>query len=414
MYAGLDLGTSGLKAVLVGEDGAVAAEHEHRLAIATARPGWAEADPADWQNAATAALTALSASGPVTAVGVTGQMHGTVLVDDAGRAVRPAVLWPDRRAAGLEPRWTGLPDALRARLGGPFSPGLTGPVLAWLVEHEADVVGRAARLLLPKDALRVLLAGTPPEAAVTDPSDASGTLLWDIAAARWSPAALAAAGLAAAGLTAAGRGSAGLGAALLPAVVPATADAGEWRGRRLVTGAGDTPATLHALARAVGGWRADDLVVNLGTGAQVIAPVADAPGDDGPLDWHVYADADGGHYAMVAVLSAGLGLAWAQRRLRLSWERFSALASAEVSGAAGVLFAPYVAPERGSCDPQTVGKRAGTPPTAPAPPSSPAPQPRPSRSWCATRSTPWAARPAGSSSSAAAPATAGSSSCWPT
>ena len=117
-------------------------------------------------------------------------MHGTVLVDAAGTALRPPVLWPDRRATAEVARWRALPADDRAALANPLVPGMTGPVLAWLARHEPEVIERASAVLLPKDALRAaLLPGVDP--AVTDRSDASATLLWDVLADDWSPAAVA-------------------------------------------------------------------------------------------------------------------------------------------------------------------------------------------------------------------------------
>ena len=194
---------------------------------------------------------------------MTGQMHGTVLLDGAGQAGAPR-----RTLAGPPSRGPGAalgraPAAVRARLGGPFSPGLTGPVLGWLAEHEPQALRAASRVVLPKDFVRGVLTATAPDALVTDPSDASGTLLWDVGAAAWSAEAAAAARA---------------DAALLPDVVPADREVGSTRGVPVVAGAGDTPASLVALERALGGWRPGDLVVNLGTGAQVIEPGCRPPG----------------------------------------------------------------------------------------------------------------------------------------
>lgn len=339
MHLGIDLGTSGLKLVVVDDEGTVVTEHEQSLTYDEPRPGWAEADPLGWASTVETALARVLAAAPAPAVrdvGVTGQMHGAVLVDERGAPVRPAILWPDVRAAALEARWAALPLPARVLLGGPFSPGLTGPVLAWLAEHEPGSVDRTARVLLAKDFLRGRLLGQEHEKVVTDPGDASGTLLWDVAAGSWSAAAMAAAGVA---------------ASLLPGVASADSGAGLWRDRPVVVGTGDTPASLLALARGLGGWRPGDVVVNLGTGAQVIAPGTPPPADDAPVGWHTYADGVGGHYAMVALQNGGLALTWARQRLGLDWPAFSAYAAAERPGAGGVVFRPFVAPERGAMRP---------------------------------------------------------------
>ncbi len=342
MHLGIDLGTSGLKLLVLRDDGVVAHEHEAPLRHDEPRPGWAEADPDVWADAVGDGLRAVLDAIPlpaITAVGVTGHMHGAVLVDAAGHAVRRAVLWPDARARGLAEVWEGLDPRLRARLGGPFSPGLTGPVLGWLAAHEPGTLGSADRVLLAKDLVRHRLIEDPAGRFLTDPSDASGTLLWDVAAGLWSSWAGTVAGVP---------------ARLLPAVEPSDRVVGTWRGRGVVTGAGDTPASLLALERGVGGWRPGDLVVHLGTGLQVISPVSPPPSDQGPLDWHCYADAGGGHYAMVAVLNGGLALSWAQEQLGLDWSAFAAAAREQPPGAGGVRFRPFLADERGAMRPPVV------------------------------------------------------------
>jgi len=339
VHLGIDLGTSSLKLLALRDDGAVAPEHESPLRYDEPRPGWAEADPSAWTDAVLRGLAALLdvvPLGQVRGLGVTGHMHGAVLLDEEARPVRPAVLWPDSRARGLAARWQALSPELRARLGGPFSAGLTGPVLAWLADHEPASLDRAQHAVLAKDHVRLVLTGASDGTVVTDPSDASGTLLWDGSTGSWSDAALTAGGVP---------------RRLLPDVVPSDQVVGTWRDRAVVAGAGDTPASLLALARGVGGFRPGDVVVNLGTGAQVISPVTAPPGDQGPLGWHCYADARGGHYAMVAILNGGLALSWAQERLGLDWSDFAAAAGQSPPGAGGVLFRPFVADERGDLRP---------------------------------------------------------------
>jgi xylulokinase len=181
-------------------------------------------------------------------------MHGTVLVDAAGAPVAPAVLWPDGRAAAEVDRWRSLPTAVRAALANPLVPGMTGPVLAWLAAHEPELLRRAAAVLLPKDALRASLV---PDAdpRVTDRSDASATLLWDVVADGWSPEATAAAGIDPGLLPRVHPSAEVVGAAALPVgEVP------------VVVGGGDTPLALLAAGTRAGRQ------VNLGTGAQVLLP----------------------------------------------------------------------------------------------------------------------------------------------
>ena len=326
---GADLGTSGLKAVaLSADDRAVVAEAEVHYGYDSPRPGWAETDVAVWRQALDDALAALRLSGRrVLGLGLAGQMHGAVLVDPSGRPLAPAVLWPDTRAVAEVDRWRALPEADRAALANPLVPGMTGPVLAWLAGNRPDVVDRAAAVLLPKDALRAsLLPGAP---LVTDRSDASATLLWDVPGGRWSTAAVRAAGVP---------------AALLPDVRPSSELVGELvrDGSRIpvVVGGADTPLAL--LAAGV----QDGLQVNLGTGAQVLRPGAAPVAVADPVT-HLYADADDGWYAMAALLNGGSVLAWAAGVLGVAEPQLLELAVTAPPGAGGVRFAPWLVGERG-------------------------------------------------------------------
>ncbi len=292
---GLDLGTSGIKVVLVGLDGSVLARVDRGYEVSSPRPGWAETDPHDWETAARDGVAAVLAAvdAEVLAVGLDGQMHGTVLVDPEGEPVRPAVLWPDARAHDELGAWRDLPR-VRA-LANPVTAGMTGPVLAWLGRHETDAVARAEKVLLPKDWLRSRLV---PGSFVTDPSDASATLLWDLEREAWSDEVVTAAGIP---------------ARLLPDVVASAATAGRlseevaasWKlpaGIPVAVGCADAAATLVGSRSARG-----RLVVTIGSGAQVVLPGV-TPTFAGPIVHHTYHSADGGAYAMVAVMNAGIAL----------------------------------------------------------------------------------------------------------
>ncbi len=331
MWLGIDLGTSAVKVVVVDASGAALGEREAALPLRHPQPGHAEADPGEWTAAVDRLTASLTEEYDVRAVGVTGQMHGTVLVDEDGAVLRPAVCWPDSRAGGQRTLWDALPAQSLAALGNPWSPGMTGPVLAWLAEHEAGVVDRAHRVLLPKDVVRDHLAGP---SGVTDPSDASGTLLWDVGASAWSPQAARL-----------------VPDRLLPPVREPREVVGDWREADVVVGGGDTAASLWALEKALGGWQPEDLVVNLGTGAQVISSLCSPPARAGWPDRHTYRGVTGELYSMVAAQNAGLALSWARNRLGLDWDRFAALARGGPEGAEGVVFSPFVTTERGPLSP---------------------------------------------------------------
>ncbi|MEJ3744717.1 FGGY family carbohydrate kinase [Actinomycetes bacterium KLBMP 9797] len=333
MFLGIDLGTSGLKLALLGADGTLLGEAESTYPVSQPAPGRAETDPVAWAAALRAALDQLPAGHRIAAAGIAGQMHGAVLCDEAGAPVRPAVLWPDQRAAAQLARWRALPGDARARLANPLVPGMTGPIAAWLAEHEPAAVARAAHLLLPKDYLRTVLIGPP----VTERSDASATLLWDVVADGWSAAAVAAAGVP---------------ERLLPPVVDSAAvvgEAGALGGALVVAGCADTPAALLATGDGVA------TQVNLGTGAQVLRRVAAPQPVPAPVT-HLYATADRGWYAMAAVQNAGLALDWVARTLGLDWPELVAAATAVPAGARGVSFLPFLTGERGGiADPSSRG-----------------------------------------------------------
>lgn len=339
-YLGIDLGTSGLKLVLLGADGSVVAEADQAYDVRASLPGHAETDPHEWESALSSALGRLAASAPgvdIVSTGVAGQMHGVVLADSSGEPVRPAMLWPDRRAASVLPRWTSLPEEARGRLSNPLVPGMAGPMLTWLHEHEPAVLESAAVVQSPKDWLRGRMTGDQG----TERSDASATLLWDVTADSWSPDALS---------------LAGIGSGALPTVTSSSGVVGEARplgatACLVVAGAADTAAALLALetSGAAGSW-AGGVVVNAGTGIQVVRPDASPVARVDPVT-HLYADAAQGWYEMLALQNGGFALTWAHRVLGVSWEQSVALASGAAPGSGGAVFAPFLTGERGAVAP---------------------------------------------------------------
>jgi xylulokinase len=180
---GLDVGTSGVKALAVAEDGEIVGRAEVGYPLSTPKPGWAEQDPEDWWRGTQQALEELGAD-DVAGIGLSGQMHGLVALDADEHVLRPAILWNDQRTGAeceaIEER-IGL-SALIAATGNRALTGFTAPKLLWLREHEPEVYERIAHILLPKDYVRLRLCG---ERAI-DVADASGTLLFDVAHRRWS------------------------------------------------------------------------------------------------------------------------------------------------------------------------------------------------------------------------------------
>ncbi len=192
MFLGLDLGTSGLKGVLIDEGQQVLAETTAPLTVSRPYPGWSEQAPHQWLAAAEAVMEALAprAGTALAGIGLAGQMHGATLVDAAGEVIRPCLLWNDSRAAEEAADLDGDP-MFRRVTGNIVFPGFTAPKVEWVRRHEPEAFRRIARVLLPKDYLRLWLTGE----AVSEMSDAAGTAWLDTGARDWSDDLLAATGL---------------------------------------------------------------------------------------------------------------------------------------------------------------------------------------------------------------------------
>ncbi|MBB99501.1 MAG: xylulokinase [Rhodobacteraceae bacterium] len=195
MYIGIDIGTSAVKTVLTDDRGAVVAHESEALSLSRPKPGWSEQDPRAWWDAVCRTLDRLSAAAPaemtrVTGIGLSGQMHGATLLDARDKVLRPAILWNDARS-GRECAALDARADFRGIAGNLVMPGFTAPKLEWVRRHEPEIFSQVARVLLPKDYVRLLLTGD----AVSDMSDASGTLWLDVGKRTWSDELLAAGGL---------------------------------------------------------------------------------------------------------------------------------------------------------------------------------------------------------------------------
>jgi len=188
LFLGIDIGTTGTKCVAIDARGAVLGEATADHPVSYPRPGWAEQDPEDWWTSTVAAVQRATARGlaaRVEGIGLSGQMHGLVTLDAAGAVVRPCILWNDSRSAAicddLQERAPGLATVLRTT-GNRVFPGFQAPKLLWMREHEPAAFARVAKALLPKDWLRHRLSGE----YMSEPSDASGTAVFDCARRNWS------------------------------------------------------------------------------------------------------------------------------------------------------------------------------------------------------------------------------------
>lgn len=341
MYLGIDLGTGTLKAAIFAEDGTLVTAAEDSYDAPTSAATGADFDPAIWWEVCRRVVRRVTAShGPaVTAVAVAGQMHGVVLIDERGRPVRDAVLWPDQRAATVLGDFVTFDDRHPGVLGNPIVPGMAGPILAWLANEEPECLEEAHLVVQPKDWLRMQLCDV---AAVTDPSDASATLLYDVTADGWSEAMCDAVGV---------------DRELLPQLAPSSSVVGRVDPHvardlnlsddvSVVVGAGDAAAALLGAGIEAPG----SALVNTGTGGQIMTPItAPAPGRHLGPGIHQYRSASdtARWYAMAAVANVGLALAWVRDIVGYEWdEMYAAAGSVFSTSATDPVFLPFFSGER--------------------------------------------------------------------
>lgn len=193
-YLGIDLGTSGLRALLVDKDGTPIGATEASYNVAHPASGWSEQDPADWTGALEGAVAEMRDKFPefaaVTGIGVAGHMHGATLLDEAGQVLRPCILWNDTRSH-LEAAQLDAMDQVRSLSGNVVFPGFTAPKLLWVKRNEPEVFANVAKVLLPAAYLNFYLTGTH----VADMSDSAGTSWLDVGVRQWSEVLLDAGGM---------------------------------------------------------------------------------------------------------------------------------------------------------------------------------------------------------------------------
>jgi xylulokinase len=348
---GIDLGTSGVKVLVTTPDGDVLGRASAGYPVGVPAPGLAEADPGNWWAATRRAVHAalaearLTGAGPVgaglgwagqrrltvTGLAVAGQMHGLVLVDERGAALRPAILWLDQRATAEVALYQEMPCDYTAPLRNRPSPGMAGPLLCWLATHEPHTVRCSWWALQPKDWLRLRLTGQ----AATDPTDASGTLMFDLARDAWAEPLIDKLGLPRGKLPPV-RPSAEVAGCLLPG--PA-AELGLEPGIPVATGAGDTAAALYAA-----GLRPDEAMLTLGSGGQWVVPVQE-PDQEPVAATNLYRAVGDGCYRLAPVQNVGITLDWVRNLLGVTWdELYAAAACPRRPGAPR--FDPHLTPER--------------------------------------------------------------------
>ena len=337
-HLGIDLGTSGVKLLLMAEDQAVIGSASAPLTVSRPHEGWSEQDPADWIAATRAAAALLRARHPaefaaIRGIGLSGQMHGATVLDAGDAVLRPCILWNDtrahREAAALDadPRF-------RAISGNIVFPGFTAPKLAWLRAHEPAVFDRVAKVLLPKDYLRLWLTGEH----VSEMSDAAGTAWLDTGARDWSEDLLAATGM---------------DRDRMPRLVEGTAPSGQLRAEMaaewgitgpviVAGGAGDNAAAACGLGTVAAGAA----FVSLGTsGVLFAANDAYLPRPESAV--HAFCHAlPGRWHQMGVILSATDALNWLARVTGADPAALAAEAGAALRAPSGVTFLPYLSGER--------------------------------------------------------------------
>jgi xylulokinase len=340
---GIDVSTTATKAVLIDDSGAVVGAAAAEYGFDVPYPLWSEQDPHLWWGGAIEAVRSILAStgvggADVDAVGLTGQMHGAVLLDAAGEVLRPAILWNDQRSGAEcdEIRRAVGPKRLIEITGNDALTGFTAPKLVWVRDHEPDVWRRVRHVLLPKDYVRYRLTG---EYAL-DKADGAGTILFDLAARDWSPEVLTALGIDPAWMPPTREGPEVTGSI--------TADAATATGLRagtpVVAGGGDQAAN----AVGVGAVRSGTVALSLGTSGVVFA-TTDRPLHEPSGIVHAFCHAVPGRWHMMSVmLSAAGSLRWFRDTLAPGIEFGDLVApAAEVPACSdGLLFLPYLTGER--------------------------------------------------------------------
>lgn len=336
MFLGIDIGTSGVKAVALDETGAVAGQGTAALTVQRPHPGWSEQDPAAWWLATTAAVQAIDPAvrRSIRGVGIAGQMHGATLLGADDKPIRPAILWNDGRSdVECEELEAAVPD-LRAITGNIAMPGFTAPKLLWVRKHEPELFAQVRSVLLPKDYVRLMMTGDK----ASDVSDAAGTLWVDVARRDWSDAILAATGLSQAAMPKLYEGS-----EITGSLRPEVAELWGMPQVPVVAGGGDNAAG----AVGVGVVRDGDALLSLGTSGVIFVATSDFRPNPARAV-HAFCHCLPGMWHQMSVhLSAASCIDWVARLTGAAGAAdLFARAEASGPGTGGELFLPYLSGER--------------------------------------------------------------------
>ncbi len=339
MFLGLDIGTSGVKAILIDERQRIVASATAPLKVSRPRPGWSEQTPEDWWKATLKAIAGLKRARPkalsaVKAIGLSGQMHGATLLDARDHVLRPAILWNDGRSARqcrvLEER---LPE-LRNIAGNIAMAGFTAPKLEWVRQNEPKIFARVAKVLLPKDYVRLKLTGDH----ASDMSDSAGTLWMDVARRDWSDELLA--------IT-------GLSRANMPRLFEGTQPTGTLRAELAKSWGMATPPVVAggggdnaASACGIGAVKPGAAFVSLGTsGVLFVSNARFSPNTQHAVHAFCHAVPEAWHL-MGVILSATASLEWLSGVLKKPAPKLTGALGSRLSGPSPLLFLPYLSGER--------------------------------------------------------------------
>lgn len=336
MFLGIDIGTSGVKAVALDETGAVAGQGTAALTVQRPHPGWSEQDPEAWWNATTAAVQAIDPAvrRSIRGIGIAGQMHGATLLGADDRPLRPAILWNDGRSdTECEELEAAVPD-LRAITGNIAMPGFTAPKLLWVRKHEPDVFAQVRTVLLPKDYVRLQMTGDK----ASDLSDSAGTLWVDVARRDWSDEILAATGLSQAAMPKLYEGS-----EITGTLRPEVAELWGMPAVPVVAGGGDNAAG----AVGVGVVGDGDALLSLGTSGVIFVATSEFRPNPARAV-HAFCHCLPGMWHQMSVhLSAASCIDWVARLTGAAGAAdLFARAEASGPGTGGELFLPYLSGER--------------------------------------------------------------------
>ncbi|MEH6834960.1 MULTISPECIES: xylulokinase [Falsihalocynthiibacter] len=338
MYLGFDLGTSGLRTILVSEGGEILGSEEAHYEVSHPHSGWSEQDPAAWIAACQKTLIALRAANPaaVTAIkgiGISGHMHGATLVDKNGDVLRPCMLWNDTRSAQEAAKMDGT-DGFRALSGNIVFPGFTAPKVAWVAKHEPEIFAQIHKVLLPKDYLRYWLTGE----YFGDMSDAAGTSWLDVGKRAWSAELLEKSGMRRDQMPDLVEGSEAAG-------MLRSSLASDWgiEGPVTVVGGGGDNAVA---ACGVGCFSEGDGFVSLGTSGVILAAKESfSPKPESAV--HTFCHAiPNTWYQMGVILAATDCMNWLSKNLGPSPAELSGLLGPTISGPSDIRFLPYLSGER--------------------------------------------------------------------